>query len=58
MNPAEKLDDRTCVVLTKDLKQIISMRAASNERSFSQQLRKDLASYYDIICKGVSDDKR
>lgn len=47
--PYEKLNDRTCVVLTEELKTIIRRRAASTERTFSQQLRHDLANYYKAI---------
>jgi hypothetical protein len=52
MKEKEKLIDRTSVVLTDELKAIIAERANANERSFSDQLRRDLKNYYRIITEG------
>jgi hypothetical protein len=52
MKEKEKLIDRTSVVLTDDLKTVISRRANANERSFSDQLRRDLKTYYRLITEG------
>lgn len=52
MKEREKLIDRTSVVLTDELKAIIAERANANERSFSDQLRRDLKKYYQLITYG------
>lgn len=52
MKDREKLTDRTSVVLTDELKAVITKRANANERSFSDQLRRDLKNYYRLITEG------
>ena len=52
MKEKEKLIDRTSVVLTDDLKAVIARRALANERSFSDQLRRDIKAYYRLITEG------
>jgi hypothetical protein len=52
MKEKEKLTDRTSVVLTDEIKSIISRRAEANSRSFSDQLRRDLKNYYRLITEG------
>ena len=52
MDEREKLNDRTCIVLTNDIKTILTKRAEANGRSLSYQLRRDLADYYRIITEG------
>ena len=54
MKEREKLIDRTSVVLTDELKTIIAERANASGRSFSDQLRRDLKKYYQLITYGDS----
>lgn len=52
MKEKEKLTDRTSVVLTDELKAIIAKRSEANSRSFSDQIRRDLKTYYRFITEG------
>lgn len=52
MKEKEKLTDRTSVVLTDEIKSIVAKRAEANSRSFSDQLRRDLKTYFRLITEG------